>query len=256
MGFDQVNRCTYERPKLIRWYCQATLQTPEVLIFVKHKADITGRRVLDIGCGAGRTAIFLSRWTDAYTACDYSAGMIDRARAHVPDARFVHCDVRDMSVFADGEFDTTFFLNNGLDSLDHDDRLRAFAEIKRVLAPGGLFAFSSHNRDHRLARLQPTLKPTPDPFMLARRVVRYQRCLRNRRRNRVYEREEKDYAIINDRSHNYSLVTHYMTLRAQVAELRTLGFEPMEVYDLAGRSLPLDGEDTESGWLHYVARKA
>jgi SAM-dependent methyltransferase len=252
---DIINKATYEWERLTETYVQANLQIPEVLIFFKYRNEIAGKRLLDVGCGAGRTAVFLSRWTDRYTALDYSAGMLERARRWLPDVRFIQCDARDMNVFGDAEFDVVFFANNGLDSLCHDDRLRALAEVRRVLVPGGLFAFSSHNRDHKDARLQPTLKFSLDPFSLARRIVKFRRCTRNRRRNSAYEREEKDYAIINDRSHNYTLITYYMTLRDQVAQLKAAGFDPLEVYNLDGKELPLDGMDTGSGWLNYVARR-
>jgi len=253
--YDVINRGTYEGKKLTGTYVQSNLQIPEVLIFVKYRDDIAGKRVLDVGCGAGRTAVFLSRWTDRYTAMDYSSGMLDRARTWLPGVRFVQCDARDMKEFGDGEFDVVSFANNGLDSLCHEDRLRALAEIRRVLVPGGLFMFSSHNRDHRDARLQPTTGFTPDPVAMVRRLVRFHRCTRNRRRNSAYERDEKEYAIINDRSHNYSLITYYMTIKDQVAQLRAAGFDPLEVYNLDGKELPLDGVDTGSGWLSYVARR-
>jgi ubiquinone/menaquinone biosynthesis C-methylase UbiE len=252
---DIINKATYERRKLTETYVQANLHIPEVLIFFKYRDEIAGKRVLDVGCGAGRTAVFLSRWTDRYTALDYSSGMLERARRWLPDVRFIQCDAREMKVFGDAEFDVVFFANNGMDSLSHEDRLRALAEVRRVLVPGGLFSFSSHNRDHKDARLQPTLRLTVDPFLLARHIVRFHRCTRNRRRNRVYERDEKDYAIINDRSHNYTLITYYVTIKDQVAQLRARGFEPLEVYNLDGKELPLDGVDTGSGWLNYVARR-
>ena len=255
MTYDVVNRGTYERKKLTGTYVQSNLHIPEVLIFFKYRDEIAGKRVLDVGCGAGRTAVFLSRWTDRYTAVDYSSGMLERARKWLPGVRFIQCDARDMKIFGDAEFDVVSFANNGFDSLGHEDRLRVLAEIRRVLVPGGLFTFSSHNRDHKDARLQPTLRLTPDPFMMVRRIVRFHRCTRNRARNRLHEREEKEYAIINDRSHNYSLITYYMTIRDQVAQLRAAGFEPLEVYNLDGKELPLDGVDTGSGWLNYVARR-
>jgi len=255
MTHEAINRSTYHRAKLTRHYVQAVLHIPEVLLLVKYRDAFAGKRVLDLGCGAGRTAVYLSRWTDRYTAVDYSAGMLERARAWLPGVRFLECDARDMSAFGDGEFDVVFFLNNGFDSLDHEGRLRALAEIRRVLVPGGLYFFSSHNRDHRDARLQPSLSLTVDPFLMARRIVRLHRCTRNRRQNRAYEREEKEYAIINDRSHNYSLITYYMRPADQAAQLRAAGFEPLEAYCLSGESLPLDGTDTECPWINYVARR-
>jgi ubiquinone/menaquinone biosynthesis C-methylase UbiE len=252
---DTINKATYEGKDLTETYVHANLEPPEVLIYFKYRDEIAGKRVLDVGCGAGRTAVFLSRWTERYTAVDYSSMMLERARRWLPGVRFIQCDARDMSIFSQGEFDVVSFANNGLDSLVHEDRLRVMSEIRRVLVPGGLFLFSSHNRDHKDARLQPTLRFTADPLQLARRIVKFHRCTRNHHRNGAYERDEKDYAIINDRSHNYSLITYYMSIKDQVAQLRAAGFEPLEVYNLDGKELPLDGVDTGSGWLNYVARR-
>jgi SAM-dependent methyltransferase len=255
MSQETINRSTYHRAKLTRLYVQAVLHTPEVLLFVKYRDAIVGKRVLDIGCGAGRTAVYLSRWAGQYTAVDYSSEMLERARAWLPGVRFLECDARDMTGFGDGQFDAAFFLNNGLDSLDHEGRLRALAEIRRVLVPGGLYFFSSHNRDHKDARLQPRLSLTVDPFLMARRVARFHRCLRNRRRHRAYEREEREYAIINDRSHNYSLVTYYTRPVDQASQLRAAGFEPLEAYCLNGEPIPFDHTDAECAWINYVARR-
>jgi hypothetical protein len=90
---------------------------------------------------------------------------------------------------------------------------------------------------------------------MARRIVHFLRCTRNRRQNRAYEREEREYSIINDRSHNFSLLSYYMRPADQVAQLRAAGFEPLEAYCLNGEPLPFDGTDTASPWINYVARR-
>ena len=165
------------------------------------------------------------------------------------------CDVRDMTQFADGSYDFVLCANNGIDSLGHEDRILGLCEINRVLADGGVFVFSTHNRNCDHARQEPHLEFSLDPFAFARAVVRHRRRTRQRRRNREFEREEKDYAIINDSSHAFSLVTYYIDQRKQVEQLKDVGFETLEIYDLAGNSIGCEDIDHASGWIYYVARK-
>jgi SAM-dependent methyltransferase len=57
--------------------------------------DLTGRSVLDVGCGVGD---FLGRLKEASVACDYlgvdlAAAMVERARARFADGRFERADI-------------------------------------------------------------------------------------------------------------------------------------------------------------------
>jgi SAM-dependent methyltransferase len=104
-------------------------------------ADLgTGQQVLDIGCGAGTTAIEMAkRFGVTVTAADISADMRDRAIAQVaaagPRAR-VSVEAADICAlpFEDGRFDrvvaeaVTMFV----------DRDQAIRELVRVCRPGGL----------------------------------------------------------------------------------------------------------------------
>ena len=49
--------------------------------------------------------------------------------------------------FPDAAFDIVAFSYNGLDAVGFEDRHVVLDEVARVLAPGGVFAFSSLNRD-------------------------------------------------------------------------------------------------------------
>jgi SAM-dependent methyltransferase len=103
-------------------------------------APAPGQHVLDIGCGAGTTAIEMaSRFGAAVTAADVSPDMRDRAvanahRAGVTDR--VSVEAADICAlpYEDGRFDrvvaeaVTMFV----------DRDRAIAELVRVCRPGGL----------------------------------------------------------------------------------------------------------------------
>lgn len=108
--------------------------------------DLTGLSVLDIGVGAGGPAIALLTDFGArhVTGIDVEAPVLDRAaalaRTHGVAARL---DLRQVAPgplpFADGTFDAVF----SKDSFIHvADKAQLFAEIRRVLRPGGLCAFS------------------------------------------------------------------------------------------------------------------
>ena len=252
---DQVNQSCYSAERIASSYLRSNLQMPEVMIFMKYHGDVWGSKLLDIGCGAGRTAVFLSRWAGEYKAVDYAEGMVRLCRQRCPGVDVSAGDVRDLSRFADGSFDTVVFANNGFDSLIHEDRITGLSEMSRVLRSGGLFVFSTHNSDYPLANRQPNYDFTLDPCAAAKRFVRFWRCSRNRWHNMKYERTEEKYRIINDPAHHYGLVTYYISVQDQIAQLADAGLEFQEVYDLHGKVLDPSVPDKTCSWLWYVARK-
>ena len=96
-------------------------------------ADLTGKRVLDVGCGTGSNLRVLA---DAFgcvvAGVDSSRGMLVEARRKLPDA-----DLREGAAerlpFASGGFDAVW-----MSLVVHLlDRPRAFVEARRVLVAGG-----------------------------------------------------------------------------------------------------------------------
>jgi ubiquinone/menaquinone biosynthesis C-methylase UbiE len=98
--------------------------------------DVAGLEVLDLGCGTGRHALWLAGAGASVTAVDFSAGMMEKARAK-PGAervRFLVHDLHEPLPFAAGAFDQVV---SGL-VLEHLKDLDAFfGEARRVLKPGG-----------------------------------------------------------------------------------------------------------------------
>lgn len=132
---------------------------PEEVDRVLAGLSLDGRRVLDIGCGAGGATFHLVTRHKAghATGFDVEGPVIRTARERADRAGlagridFVHGAPGPLP-FGDGSFDVVF----SKDALLHvPDKDALFAEIFRVLKPGGVFAASDWLIGHDAA-------PSPD----------------------------------------------------------------------------------------------
>lgn len=108
-------------------------------------AEVSPRRVLEVGCGSGWFAARVQRELEAVVvAVDQSERMVDLARAEGVDARVA--DIQALP-FTDGEFDVVAanWMLYHVPDLD-----RGLAEIVRVLAPGGRLVAITNGKDHLL----------------------------------------------------------------------------------------------------------
>ena len=107
---------------------------------------IAGARVLDVGCGLGAIDVLLvERFGAAHvTGIDVEAALVERAAARVEAAGMAdRISIRKVSPgplpFEAGAFDVVF----SKDSMIHiPDKRALYAEVHRVLAPGGWMAVS------------------------------------------------------------------------------------------------------------------
>jgi len=104
-----------------------------------------GARVLDIGGGPGRYAIWLAARGHRVTLADLSPDLLDIARDRIAAAGvgalvedIVEADARDLARWPDDSFDAALSLGPFYHLPDPADRERAAAELARVLKPGGL----------------------------------------------------------------------------------------------------------------------
>jgi len=98
-----------------------------------------GTRVLEAGCGNGKTLATLSRNGCHATGCDIAASALRLAHHAVPKARLVQADVRCLP-FPDQTFDAVIAVHV-TGALLESDRRQAATEYARVLAPGGTLFF-------------------------------------------------------------------------------------------------------------------
>ena len=250
-----IDHQNYENAELVEDYVGTNkLEPAEVMIFMKYRDEIVGRRVMDIGCGAGRVTTYLSRWAGHTVGVDFSRIMIEHCRRALPGIEFVCCDVRDLRSYPPRSIDVAVFTFNGIDTLSHEDRLVSFAGLHEVLAENGLLIFSTHNRRYRLARDRPRLRFSRNPFTLLSHGLRFLRETRNHRQRAPFERETDEYAPINDIAHEYRMVHYYIDRETQRRQLASVGFRLLEVYGEDGVVLEGDDDDSASGSLYFVAR--
>jgi ubiquinone/menaquinone biosynthesis C-methylase UbiE len=110
-----------------------------------REGELHGTRVLDVGCGTGSLAVVLAeQYACKVWGVDASSEMLDVARAKVPEGVGLKLGRAEELPFKDGWFERAVATL----AVHLWDRPRAFAEIGRVLAPGGRFALASFNPAH------------------------------------------------------------------------------------------------------------
>jgi SAM-dependent methyltransferase len=104
--------------------------------------DVSGRDVLEYGCGAAQWAIKLAHTGARVTGLDQSRGQLRHAAARIRAAgvpvRLV-CASATATPLPDASFDVVF-CDHG--AMSFCEPYRTVPEVARLLRPGGLFAFS------------------------------------------------------------------------------------------------------------------
>ena len=200
-------------------------------------------RVLDVAVGIGRTTAYLLPVSGTYVGIDFSQGMVAETRARFPKADIRQMDMRDTPKnFVGRTFDAILISFNGIDYIAYAERNSLLASLRGLLNPGGVLAFSTHDRLaaalERGFRIRPDLRPQmrllrSAPAEWFSRVIKtpvwtlkaWPRYWRNRR----FEQQFDDYAYVNDIGENYGLITTYVATQAQVETLRSCGYRDIEV---------------------------
>jgi SAM-dependent methyltransferase len=105
--------------------------------------EVSGRDVLELGCGAARWSLALHRLGARVTGLDNSGRQLEHARELLAaagiDFPLVHCSA-EATPFADASFDVVFC---DYGAMSFCDPYLTVPEVARVLRPAGLLAFSS-----------------------------------------------------------------------------------------------------------------
>ena len=240
---------------LAEWYDGQSLCPAETMILLRHRDAFAGKKVLDLGVGAGRTTRFLLPLASSYTGVDLSPQMIARSRQIFPKARLLEMDIRELGALADETFDFVFAPWAVLDALAPDDREKALRRIAGLTANGGAFVVSSHNRSAALSGKPPALEWSRRPVRCLLNVGHFVIARFNYLRMKHLREETPGYALFNDMAHGWQGVFYYIDREAQIAQLARHGFRVNEVYGEDGRMVGPDDDVSPDGCLHYVAVK-
>jgi SAM-dependent methyltransferase len=252
---DDVNRRSWSSSMWAYAYRRAEgLYPAEAALLAAIGPALASARLLDLGIGTGRTTQALAGRAGNYIGLDYSAAMVERARARCPGLDLREGDARSLIGIADASQDVVLFSFNGLDYVDHPGRLAVLSEVRRVLTPGGVFLFSSHNRDAAVhpAWAPENLKLSADPKRFARGLIGYAHGITNNLRLRSQQVETATWALRNDPANHYGLLTYYIRPADQVAQLVAAGFAAPTAYTADGAQLALTAVSIEP-FLHYQA---
>lgn len=112
---------------------------PENRWILSRMGNLTGKYMLDLGCGAGESSVYFSLKGARCLAGDYSPGMAETTK-RLARRYGIELEVRTVNAmkldFAENTFDIVYAAN----LLHHVDKNRALREIHRVLKPGGIAA--------------------------------------------------------------------------------------------------------------------
>jgi SAM-dependent methyltransferase len=148
----------------------------ELLAVLVEEGDLTGRRLLDVGCGTGRVTLALAELGCRAWGIDPSADMLREARTRA-GRRAAFKEGRAESLpFCDGWFERAV-LRLVVHLLDLD---RALPELARVVCPGGRAVIATFRPEHFeelwLTPYFPSIRSFdmarfPDPSGLAERLA-------------------------------------------------------------------------------------
>jgi len=134
-------------------------------------------RLLEMGCARGDTAFFFAPRVKSVVGIDAAQAAIEAAREEamargISNVRFELADARQLWDLPAGSFDVVL-LADFVEHVEDGVLAPAFAEARRLLAPGGALALYTPNLDHWAERLKARFPRLQQPDHIAvRRAAR------------------------------------------------------------------------------------
>jgi SAM-dependent methyltransferase len=131
------------------------------------EAGMSGRRLLDVACGTGKSFLPMLDRDYEVTACDISEGMIARARERAAGrATVLVADMRRLPEL--GRFDLVFALCDAVNYLLTEEELEStFRGVARNLADGGVLVFDANTlASYRAFFSSPSVVSGPDQVLV------------------------------------------------------------------------------------------
>jgi ubiquinone/menaquinone biosynthesis C-methylase UbiE len=249
--FGNLARSSYESKTFVDKYVpMLELQKPELAILEELRSELPYFRMLDIGVGAGRTTCHFAGLVKEYVGIDYSNTMIKACRARFPRYRLEVASAGDLSLFDDDYFDFVLFSFNGIDAVEHEERLKLLREIRRVIRDGGYFSFSTLNLNSSL--VNSSFRFSRNPLVLLFNIYNF---LLNEKVSRTIRHgtQKLQHVMIYGR-HNLCLFrSYYITPSEQLKQLINAGFSHTKAYDLTNGKIITDPTHLRDYYIYFLS---
>lgn len=226
------NHDVYESAETVDCYSHDSyIFKPESTVLANIKTFTNCESMLDIGMGAGRTTLHFSHLFKRYVGLDFSKSMVDistKRFKNSPNCSFIHGDARQMKMFSDSIFDFILFSFNGIDCVSIDDRIKVLQEVKRVAVSGATFFFSFHN-SYAIPKLFNYQFPK-NPCKYYKEYKRFKGV--NRLNSKPEILLQSDFVLVKDGDWNFKAEYVYAKPEAQIAQLKHIGFENIQLWSL------------------------
>jgi ubiquinone/menaquinone biosynthesis C-methylase UbiE len=242
-------RHVYESSNVVNNYLPDNeLQKPESAVLEELRDKLPEMRMLDIGVGAGRTTKFFAPLAKEYVGIDFSSNMIKACRLKYPSLTFEVGDARKLVHFNNQYFDFVMFSFNGIDNVEHEERLAILHEIRRVIRKNGIFCFSTLNLN--AWRLKPPFRFSKNPAKLYRSTYNF--ILNHKVWENLKQKKNPQHMMAYYRYKDYLIRNYFITPSEQLKQLKDAGFSNTKVYDLNTGKLLSDPTETMDYWVYFL----
>lgn len=263
---DDLNQRTWSSASAMRSLGRRVgfLDRGEQAAFTHLLGRVRDKPILDLGVGLGRTIPLFSPLSQDYRALDYLIVMVEASRRRHPGVNVEVGDARSLEGYPPDHFGLVTFSHNGIDAVSAVDRRRILRAVHHVLAPEGLFFFSTLNLDGPSYRERPwkiRVWPTRNPLRYAWRVAQQIALapLDTAHWLRIRQRGERGagYAVAPLSGHHYGVLAHYTTLGRQLLELQQEGFaRDVAVFgNDQGERISAGADTSKIDWFNIVVAR-
>src|SRR5262249_25731188 len=105
--------------------------------------DVKGKKIIDIGCGAGDLTAAIADAGATVYGIDTSHQFLERARASFPHIKFDHMDACNMAAIDSDSFDGAVMFMVTFSIKDRKSLADLFRETARIMKPGGFLYYAT-----------------------------------------------------------------------------------------------------------------
>jgi SAM-dependent methyltransferase len=146
MAIDQTTLDTYNTSaQALAAYFKGIGPRTDNIDYVLGLLHTKNPDVMEIGCGDGRDAVYITSVAESYIGIDYSEGLLALAREKLPDTQFVCADMQ-VYDYGNNVYDAVFAFASVL-HVPKDALASLFAKIAHSLKDYGIFYVSTKHAE-------------------------------------------------------------------------------------------------------------